>query len=247
MPLKKILKADVRKEEERKVSLLDSPESTLQLILECLSPIELCVVSELCTSLRYICRGDNLWEKHFTQKWGKVIGDNAYREWKWHLEKRKRQNLLNQGIQNGSLGSLEGVWPDLCLGSYLEHRGQSSSLIADDSIMAWYISLHSGKLWFPAQVYSSGGSQLCDALLRYNYKADTFTARLVVCCYWSLINAFVTIVDPVNSSWRRTMLNRKIHGEQSIRGGGFYEGIRKLQSEEEIARWKKLRGTPNWK
>ncbi|KAJ7972110.1 F-box protein [Quillaja saponaria] len=321
MPLKKILTANIEKQEEQKVSLLGLPESTLECILERLSPAEVCVMSEVCTYLRDRCRGDNLWKKHFKQTWGKVISDSAYREWQWHLAKRKRQDLFNEGILNGSLGSFQGVWPSLCLGSFLENSGQLSSSIVDDSIMALYMSIHSGKFWFPAQVFKNGGSILCDALLSYNYRTNTFTARhrhggwqmisenvtwdrlrappIEICCphflhisdclddlkpgdhieiqwrsckevaynWWYAVIGHlescdkhenqcrcqysdILIVDfnnyPSNSLFRRTMLNRKVHGEQSnIRGGGFYGGIRKLQNEEEITRWKKLRRTHN--
>lgn len=39
---------------------------------------------------------------------------------------------------------------------------------------------------------------------------------------------------------RRIKLSRKIYGEQGDRIGGFYGGIRKLQSQEEIETWEKL-------
>ncbi|KAJ7972111.1 F-box protein [Quillaja saponaria] len=123
------------------------------------------------------CRCDNLWKKLFKEKWGELIGDAAYKEWQWHLAVRKRQQLFHQRFQNQSLGSLVGVPPALCLGSCLENRGQSSSSVADDSFMSWYISLHSGEFWFPAQVFKDGELKLSDALLHYDFQTDKFVAR----------------------------------------------------------------------
>lgn len=40
------------------------------------------------------------------------------------------------------------------------------------------------------------------------------------------------------SRWRRTMINRKDHREEGNEADGFYGGIRKLYTEEEIAPWK---------
>lgn len=42
------------------------------------------------------------------------------------------------------------------------------------------------------------------------------------------------------SRWRRTAINRKDHREAGNEGDGFYGGIRKLHSKEEIAMWKRL-------
>lgn len=42
------------------------------------------------------------------------------------------------------------------------------------------------------------------------------------------------------SRWRQTVINRKHHIEKGNEIDGFYGGIRKLHSKEEIARWKNL-------
>ncbi|XP_022752386.1 F-box protein At2g26850-like [Durio zibethinus] len=42
------------------------------------------------------------------------------------------------------------------------------------------------------------------------------------------------------SRWRRTTINRKDHREEGNEADGFYGGIRKLSSEEEISTWKRL-------
>ncbi|KAJ7976593.1 F-box protein [Quillaja saponaria] len=122
------------KEDERKVCLLDFPESVLESILERLSPAELCRVSTVCNSLRIKCTSDYLWKKHMKQKWGGLISSNAY-----------QQSQFN------------------------------------DSIMSCYLSLESGRLMFPAQVYGrkNGGYALScyNAQVSYDYKTNTFQAR----------------------------------------------------------------------
>ncbi|XP_058749163.1 F-box protein At2g26850-like isoform X1 [Vicia villosa] len=45
----------------------------------------------------------------------------------------------------------------------------------------------------------------------------------------------------VGSRWRQTMINRKNHREEGNGIEGFYGGIRKLHSKEEITKWKNLR------
>ncbi|KAH7560778.1 hypothetical protein ACOSP7_016856 [Xanthoceras sorbifolium] len=42
------------------------------------------------------------------------------------------------------------------------------------------------------------------------------------------------------SRWRQTMINKKEHREEGNEADGFYGGIRKLNSEEEIYKWKRL-------
>ncbi|OMP07446.1 hypothetical protein COLO4_07337 [Corchorus olitorius] len=42
------------------------------------------------------------------------------------------------------------------------------------------------------------------------------------------------------SRWRRTTINRKDHREEGNEADGFYGGIRKLSSEDEISTWKRL-------
>ncbi|KAJ1427861.1 F-box-like domain superfamily [Sesbania bispinosa] len=158
------------------ISLLDLPEMALDCILKGLSPIELCRMSEVCTSLRDKCRSDHLWENHIKHKWGRVISDFAYKEWQLHIKAAKEGNILNQRINlNGSLGSFSGVWPNLYLGSYLEDCWLLNGQWSNNFMMALYFSLESGRFWFPAQVYK--GLMIHNALVSYDSESNTFQAR----------------------------------------------------------------------
>nr|XP_025660988.1 F-box protein At2g41170-like [Arachis hypogaea] len=137
------------------MSLMDLPEATLDCILKWLSPIELCVMSMVCASLRDRCGSNHLWEKHMEFKWGRVIGEVAYKEWQCHIRKAKEGTLLGDYFTNlnGSLGSLSGTWPDLYLGSYLEDCGNLNGQFSNKFMKALYFSLETGRFWFPAQFY----------------------------------------------------------------------------------------------
>ncbi|KAK7344866.1 hypothetical protein VNO77_15049 [Canavalia gladiata] len=165
-------------EEGRNYTLLDFHESILEFILKRLSSIELCAMSEVCTSSRDICQSDHFWENHLKQKWGKVIGDAAYKEWQWHITAAKEGNFLNQRT-NGSLGSFTGAWPNLCLGSYLEDSRLLLGQRSNNFLKSLYLSLESGTFWFPAQIYenSARGLMVHSALIRYDSESNTFGAR----------------------------------------------------------------------
>ncbi|XP_022747652.1 F-box protein At2g32560-like [Durio zibethinus] len=166
-------------------SLLDLPELTLECILERLSPAGLCSMAGVCSSFRERCTSDHLWKKHMKQKWGKVIGDAAYREWQWHIASRKRPNLLGPSKQKGFLGSLSNMWPFSWFKPNLENSSnqQKKLDLPVDSIISWYLCLETGKLWFPAQVYNrenghAGFMLSCyDAKLCYDSRSETFQAR----------------------------------------------------------------------
>ncbi|XWS43036.1 hypothetical protein CRYUN_Cryun16bG0066600 [Craigia yunnanensis] len=188
MSLKKMMRLGSFNEEnveEDKMSLLDLPELTLECILERLSPAGLCSMAGVCFSFRERCTSDHLWEKHMKRKWGKVIGGAAYREWQWHIASRNRPNLLGPSKQKGFLGSLSNMWPFSWFRPNLENSSnqQKKSDLPVDSIMSWYLSLETGKFWFPAQVYNrenglAGFMLSCyDAKLSYDSKTDTFQAR----------------------------------------------------------------------
>jgi hypothetical protein len=120
-------------------------------------------MSKVCTYLRDKCRNDHLWENHMKHKWGRVFGHVALKEWQWHVTiiTKEEGSVLNQqiNIQNGSLGTFSGSWPMLCLGSYLEECNNFKSLLlANNFMMALYLSLESGKFWFPAQLYRVNAS-----------------------------------------------------------------------------------------
>ncbi|KAK7267067.1 hypothetical protein RIF29_19731 [Crotalaria pallida] len=294
-------------------SLLDLPESTLDFILKLLSPIELCSMSEVCTSLRDRSQSDHLWEEHMKRKWVKVVGDVAYKEWQWHVTAAKEGNFLNQRIDHyGSLGSFTGIWPTLYLGSYLEDCRILEGQRSNKFMMTLYLSLESGRFWFPAQVYK--GLMIHHALVSYDTKSNTFQARhqtggwrnLGTNIEWDMVRVPTVgtppyalhvsdcldnlkpgdhieiqwkgtsttptydwwyavighlescsenvlycqchhsgslIVEfkqyPQGSYMRRIQLSRK-NGEQGDNVGGYYGGIRKLHSEEEIETWQKL-------
>jgi hypothetical protein len=44
----------------------------------------------------------------------------------------------------------------------------------------------------------------------------------------------------LGSRWRRAAINRKSHREEGNEAEGFYGGIRKLKTKEEISIWKRL-------
>ncbi|KAJ1395060.1 F-box-like domain superfamily [Sesbania bispinosa] len=323
MPLKKkcLVSSKVENgEEENKVSLLDLPDLPLECILEHLSPAELCNVATVCTSLRDRCGSDYLWEKHLKRKWGRVIGDAAYRQWKLHVASRNKDKASNQHNQKGIFAFLHGFGPFLWIKSKSEKGRQSRSSLPDDSIAALYLSLESGKFWFPAQVYNrenghAGFMLSCyDAQLCYDSRTDTFEARYSPHGRWTTeenIQWDRLRVPPIDSSphalhisdclddlkpgdhveiqwrrnkefpygwwysvvghleacqglgshchcdkndmvileftqytagsrWRQAIINRKHHREQGNEIEGFYGGIRKLYSKEEITRWKNL-------
>ncbi|KAI4348593.1 hypothetical protein L6164_009301 [Bauhinia variegata] len=170
-------------EEEGKVSLLDLPDLTLECILEHLSPAELCNTAAVCTYLRNKCRSDYVWEKHMKRKWGKVIGDSAYRQWRWHIASRESDKTFNQGNHKGIYSSLHNFWLFLWIKSRSQNSGRSKSSPPEDSLMALYLSLESGKFLFPAQVYNrenghAGFMLSCyDAQICYDSRTDTFQAR----------------------------------------------------------------------
>ncbi|CAJ1915138.1 unnamed protein product [Sphenostylis stenocarpa] len=163
---------------ESRSVLLTLPEAIWQSILERLSPKELAGLCKVCTFLRDICRSDRLWEIHVEKKWGGVIGDVVYKEWKLHITtaKEKRNGpLYQQNSENGSLGSFSGTWPTLYLRSYLDDCSHLNSSLSNSFMMALYVSLETGKFWFPVQIYR--GLFVREALVRYDSKSDTFRAR----------------------------------------------------------------------
>ncbi|XP_015969124.1 F-box protein At2g26850-like isoform X2 [Arachis duranensis] len=180
MSSKRLLSGIMEKNEEKGInmSLMDLPEATLDCILKWLSPIELCVMSMVCASLRDRCGSNHLWEKHMEFKWGRVIGEVAYKEWQCHIRKAKEGTLLGDYFTNlnGSLGSLSGTWPDdLYLGSYLEDCGNLNGQFSNKFMKAMYFSLETGRFWFPAQFYK--GLTIYNALFSYDSKSDIFQAR----------------------------------------------------------------------
>ncbi|KAG6743693.1 hypothetical protein POTOM_052394 [Populus tomentosa] len=174
---------EIVEEEGEGPSLLDLPELALECILERLSPAELCSMAGVCNSLRDRCRSDHLWEKHLKHKWGRVICEVACKEWQCHIASRKRPSFLDQRNQKGFFGSLMSMWPFSWYKPQCESRNKPTTCLPVDSIMALYLSLESGKFWFPAQVFNRENGHVgfmlsCyDAQLSYDSKTDTFQAR----------------------------------------------------------------------
>ncbi|KAL5546624.1 hypothetical protein UlMin_006311 [Ulmus minor] len=170
-------------EEKEGISLLDLPELTLECVFERLSPAGLCSLAGVCSSLRDKCTSDHLWEKHLTQKWGKLLGVAAYREWTYHVATRNGPSLSDQNKKKGLLESFLYARPFSWIGPKLEKSCKVRTTLPADSYMAWYLSLESGKFWFPAQVYNRENGHIgfmlsCyDAQLSYDSQSDTFLAR----------------------------------------------------------------------
>ncbi|CAN1236265.1 F-box protein At2g32560 [Linum grandiflorum] len=173
----------VNQECRYELSMLDLPELALDNILERLSPAELCNMAGVCTSLRERCTSDDLWERHMKQKWSKIIGPAASKEWQlWHHQAAKSSCKQKGWLMIRVLSSLFRH-----LHSWLDSNPED-----DDSCKwanpshhpyAWYLALESGRFWFPAQVYNRENGHVgfllsCyDADLSYDPRTDTFQAR----------------------------------------------------------------------
>ncbi|KAL0437166.1 UNVERIFIED_CONTAM: F-box protein [Sesamum radiatum] len=164
-------------------SVLDLPDLVLECILEKLPPEGLCRMAGVCTSLRDWCTSDHLWERHMKNKWGRIVGPAAYREWQFHVVSGKSSTFFNQDKQKGLMGYLIQLWPFALIRSSFSNISKKQSFPPVDSIMSWYLALESGKFWFPAQVYNRENGHIgfmlsCyDAELSYDQRTDTFQAR----------------------------------------------------------------------
>ncbi|KAK8683237.1 hypothetical protein V6N13_039302 [Hibiscus sabdariffa] len=303
------------------ISVLDLPDLALECIIERLPPASLCSMAGVCSSLRSMCTADHFWEKHMKNKWGRIIGPAAYREWQWHVALGKDSGLSKQGRPKGLMRILSIVRPSWWVKPKADDCCKKTSL-PDDSVMAWFLALESGSFWFPAQVYNRENGHVgfmlsCyDAELSYDQRTDTFQARypphgrravamennvpwerlrappidtsphdlhvsdclnelrpgdhieiqwrrnkefpygwwygvvghLESCdgnenfcrCHQSDTVALEFNQYAPGSRWRHTMINRKEHREEGNEADGFYGGIRKLSSVEEISTWKRL-------
>jgi hypothetical protein len=145
-------------------SVLDLPELAIECILARLPPSELRNMAGVCRSMRERCRGDHLWERHMSEKWGGVLGHAAREEWRTYLASAADTggaaascSLAGGGRHRRWLAALSCVCPVV---SWMRPRadggsgGKSAGPVLDDSIMSWYLSMESGKFWFPAQVYN---------------------------------------------------------------------------------------------
>ncbi|OEL26357.1 F-box protein [Dichanthelium oligosanthes] len=283
-------------------SVLDLPELVIDCILERLPPAELQSMAAVCRSMRERCRSDHLWERHMSAKWGRVLGRSARDEWRAHLASSSESGGAGSVSGGGGkrrrwLAAVSCVCPVV---SWMRPRpdgGKSSGTVLDDTIMSWYLSMESGKFWFPAQVYNRehghvGFMMSCyDAELSYDFHTDAFRARypphgrrtvvLEDGVQWDRVRAppvdtlahdlhasdclhelrpgdnieiqwrrnkefpYDTVVLEFNqytpgSRWRQALVSRKDHREEGNEGDGFYGGIRKLRSKDDISKWRQL-------
>lgn len=141
-------------EANSEMSVLDLPELVLECILERLPPEGLCSMASVCSSLREKCTSKYLWEKHMKEKWGRVLGPAAHREWLWHISSRKDSSFFNQAKERGLMTYLSQFWPISIVRSNPSTSFKKKDPPVIDSIMSMYLALESGKFWFPAQVYN---------------------------------------------------------------------------------------------
>ncbi|GMN57715.1 hypothetical protein TIFTF001_026818 [Ficus carica] len=180
--------AENTNDKETTTTLLDLPELILECIFERLLPSDLCNMIEVCSFFREMCTSDHSWEKYLTRKWGKVIGDAAYRkwigdlaylEWQSHVALWSRPNFSSRKRIKRLLNSPRNEQRISVIRSKPEksYKVGSTNLPAG-SVKAFYLALESGKFWFPAQSGYTGVMLLCyDAQVSYDYRTDTFRAR----------------------------------------------------------------------
>ncbi|KAL8493755.1 hypothetical protein ACS0TY_024795 [Phlomoides rotata] len=172
-PIRRI-RFDEIQDKTQGISLLHLPDLALDIILEKLSPVELCQMAGVCSSMREKCASNHIWEKKLmTQKWGGVLGDSAYAEWQSQIAPPK---FLS--IEFGLLSALLGLF-GLNSGSLKKVKSYSPL----HSVRSYYLALESGKFWFPAQVFNRENGHIgfmlsCyDAHLSYDSTTDNFIAR----------------------------------------------------------------------
>ncbi|CAN4109037.1 unnamed protein product [Withania somnifera] len=171
-------------EKEEEISLLDLPDLPLECILERLAPNGLCSMAAVCSSLREKCTSDHLWDKHMQQKWGALIGSAAYKEWQCYIESRNKAYLLeNSRKKRVFLGNFSKIRQFLWNRSKGNEDNKKVRNISVSSVMDWYLSLETGKFWFPAQVFNRENGYVgfmlsCyDAEVSYDCSTNTFNAR----------------------------------------------------------------------
>ncbi|KAL7598296.1 hypothetical protein Lser_V15G22943 [Lactuca serriola] len=165
--------------------LLDLPDLVLETILEKLEPSDLSTMACVSTSLKDISLSEFLWKRHMKEKWGRIIGSAAQREWESHIATQKEsRNYFFDGGEGGFLVKyLSKLMPVVVFKSSFNGKRNQMELSSDSSIVSFYRALETGKFWFPAQVFNRENGHVgfimsCyDAELCYDSHTDTFEAR----------------------------------------------------------------------
>lgn len=167
-------------------SLLDLPDLAIESILEKLEPADLCTMACVSTSLKDICMSDFLWKRHMKEKWGRIIGSAAQREWEsWIATQKESGNFFFDGGEGKGvlMTCLAKLWPEIVFNGKRKQMKVSCEPTSDCSIVSFYRALETGKFWFPAQVFNRENGHVgfimsCyDAELCYDSHTDTFEAR----------------------------------------------------------------------
>nr|GMD39877.1 F-box protein At2g26850-like isoform X1 [Ipomoea batatas] len=323
-PARKIAGNVETEETAEGISLMDLPDLAVESILERLSAAELRIMAGVCGSLREKCVADWLWERHLRERWGRLIGNGVYAEWKRHVgsrKKKKKGGLLDCERQGDFVGFF-ARFRGFVLNGRSEVGNGVKGFLPQDSAMALYFSLETGSFSFPAQVYNRevqngnvGFMLSCyDAEVSYDSSSDLFWARYPAygrrsveenivfdrlrappvgtsayvlhksdclndlkpndhieiqwrrskefpygwwygvvghsgSCNGSKLHCDCHKSDTVklefkqyspDSEWRETTINRRGHKEVGNEADGYYGGIRKLYSEDEISEWRRF-------
>ena len=103
---------------------------------------------------------DHLWEKHLITKWGKVLGPAAHREWKCSLSSSYHLDSPSHQIGGHPLGFDKIISLIRSVSSVFlndddnKRKRYAASSLPLDATMSFYLSLETGRFWFPAQVYN---------------------------------------------------------------------------------------------
>ncbi|XP_028789691.1 F-box protein At2g26850-like [Neltuma alba] len=266
--LKKDLESKEEKKGERKISLLDLPELTLQRILECLTAAELCTLAHVCSSLRVRCRSDLLWEKQIKLKWGKLIehckppgnslSEYSMMAWYFYMEKGKFW-FPAQVYKSGD-------YMLCCYDALLSYNWRTNLFMTRSRYSGWRLveqnisweRLRATPTQTPHVLHVSdclndlkpGDHIEVQWRSHKNLPYDWWYAivgHLESCkeddhchCHLSDLLIIEFIQYSPGSHYRRVVLNKMNDGEQTDGGGGgLYGGIKKLHSHE-IEKWKEL-------
>ncbi|XP_023640600.1 F-box protein At2g26850 isoform X2 [Capsella rubella] len=166
------------------MSILDLPDLPLDYILDLLPPAELCSMARVCSSLRERCVSNHFWEKHLMTKWGNILGPAAHKEWQCYISSPYYLDSHHQQTRHPGMAKIISLIRSLStIFQDDNQRGIYASSLLLDSTMSFYLSLETGRFWFPAQVYNRENGHVgfmlsCyDAELCYDTHTNAFQAR----------------------------------------------------------------------